>query len=164
MKKLKNEKGITMVALAVTIVVLSLISVPIIINTSRIKEFEGYKKLKEDIDTLSESVSTAFFDDDISKVGPTYNSSLDFLTKTQNGETVKNSNDNNVYYVISIDNINERLSSNIRKLNYGVENSNTGNSSNYYGTDDVYIINAVSRTIYYVQGISYNGSTYYRLA
>ena len=109
MKKLKSEKGITMVALAVTIIVLSLISVPIVINTSRIKEFDSYKKLKDDIDTLRESISTAFFEDDISKIGPVYNGSLDFLGKKQNNETVKNSNDNNVYYAINLEAINSRL-------------------------------------------------------
>ena len=36
--------------------------------------------------------------------------------------------------------------------------------SNYTGSGDVYIINEASRTIYYVNGIEYNGNVYYRLA
>ncbi len=161
----KNEKGITITALAITVVILGLISVPIIMNTSQIREFSNYKKLKDDIDNLRENIQIAFFEDNISEIGPKVNSSmLNFLSKNQNGDSVKNVNDNDVYYAINIDEVNNRLSGNIRELNYGSENNDMGSGEYYQGSDDVYIINEASRTIYYVNGIEYKGNIYYRLS
>ncbi len=151
MKNIKREKGITMIALVMTIAILSLITVPIVINLSKVTEFNDYAKFKEDIDNLRENISTAFYDEDISSIGPEYKGSLAFLEKSQSGMKVKNDNDSGAYYAINIDAINQRLIADIKPLNYGEENSDLGIGSVYSGTDDVYIINAVSRTIYYVK-------------
>ena len=160
----RNEKGITIIVLVITIIVLGLISVPIVVNTSQITEFNNYKLLKEDIDNLRESISVAFFEEDISGIGPKVNYKLDFLNESQNGSPVKNVNDNDVYYAIDIDEVNKRLSVNIRELNYGYENSDMVSGEYYYGSEDVYVINEASRTIYYVKGIEYKGTVYYRIA
>ena len=160
-----NERGITIIALVITVIILGLISVPIVINTSQIKDFNNYKKLKDDIDNLRENIKVAFYEENISGIGPKVNSSmLGFLSKNQNGDPVKNANDNDVYYAISVDEINKRLSQDISELNYGFESSGMGTGENYHGSDDVYIINEASLTIYYIKGVEYKGNVYYRLA
>lgn len=164
----KDEKGITIIALTVTLVILGLISVPMIINATRVKGFNDYKKLKEDIDNLRENIQVAFYDEDISGIGPEFDKvgSLDFLNETAIPTTIgKNVNDSDKYYVISIPKLEEKLNGKIRELNYGSENSKaTGDEEDYTGTDDVYVINEASRTIYYVKGIPYDGVTYHRLS
>ena len=165
MQKLKNESGITLIVLVITIVILSLISIPVIINTTNIIQFNEYSKFKEDIDNLRESVSVAFFDKDIKDIGPRYSGSTAFLEGKQNGKDIKNPNDNSTYYVINIKKVNSNLATEMAELNNGSGNHNlNGNESTYTGSDDVYIINAQSRTIYYVKGVQYNGNTYYRLS
>ena len=101
--KLENEKGITLLILVVTIVVLILISVPVVVNTTELSELQDYTDFKADIDKLRESVETTYTDTglDITQIGPKYTGSLDFLNGNQNGEAVKNPNDNANYYVIN---------------------------------------------------------------
>ncbi len=165
MQKLKNEKGITLIALVITIAVLSIISVPVLVNMSNIKEFDTYSGFKEDIDILREAISIAYFDKDIGTIGPKYEGNLDFLEETQNEEKIKNENDNDVYYAININRVNEKLSVNMETLNNGAGNKSISSSDvKYSGTNDVYIINEQSRTIYYVKGISYKEKTYHRLS
>ncbi len=164
MQKVKNERGITLVALTITVIVLSMISIPVIINTSNVTQFNKYTLFKDDIDVLRESISSAFFDKNIQSIGPKYAGSLSFLNGSQNGLTIKSENDNENYYVINPNKLNQYLSTEMQELNYGEGNKNVGSVSEVYtGTDDVYIINEASRVIYYVKGISYNGKKYYRL-
>ncbi len=159
MQRLRNEKGITIATLVITIVVLLMISTPIFVNFSNIGTVKKYTSFKDDIDVLRESIEIAYRDDkDISSIGSKYEESLDMLNKFQGDVKVKNENDNDKYYVIDLKQLNEKLRVKIDKLNYGVRNQNSTDTS-----DDVYIINERSRTIYYVRGIEYKGIVYYRI-
>lgn len=167
----KNEKGITLILLAITVVVLSLISIPIIMNFTNIQKVNDYELFKEDMDSLNEGVQLAYHDNtSISDIGPLYINSINSIAST------KNANDNGNYYVISLDSLNQKLFDSTKiKLNYGeinknyTTNSQYNNSNKTFGTsgyesaDDVYIINEKTRTIYYIEGITYNEKTYYRL-
>ena len=166
MQKLKNEKGITLIALAITVFVLSLISVPILVNMTNINQFDRYANFKDDIDILRESISAAYYNKDIKDIGPKYEGSKTFLNGDQNGKAIKNVNDNENYYAINIEKVNKNLPAEMTKLNYGEGNKKISDSATTYSsteTDDVYIINEQSKTIYYVRGVNYNGKTYYRL-
>ena len=167
MQKLKKESGITLIVLVIIVIVLSLITIPVVINTTNVIQFNDYSRFKNDIDNLRESISIAFFDRDIKGVGPVYNGTTSFLDNTQKGKAVRNPNDNETYYVINVNKVNFYLATNMTGLNLGEGNTSlTGEEETYDSTktDDVYIINAQSRTIYYVKGVSYNGETYYRLS
>lgn len=165
--KLENEKGITLLILVVTIVVLILISVPIVINTTELRELQDYTDFKADIDKLRESVETTYLDSTlaITQIGPKYTGNLDFLNGNQNGKVIKNPNDNSNYYVINLRELNSHMGAQI-DLNNGegnkLNNFVAGVYSSYNGTD-AYIINEQSRTIYYTDGVEYKGERYYRL-
>ena len=166
MQKLKNEKGITLVALAITVFVLSIISVPVLVNMTNINQFDRYAKFKDDIDILRESISIAYHNKEVTDIGPKYAGTTTFLSNKQNGKDVKNVNDSDTYYVISIEKVNEGLHADMTELNFGTGNKKSSTNTETYTsaeTDDVYIINAQSKTIYYVRGIDYNGQKYYRL-
>lgn len=159
MQKLKSEKGITLVLLVTTLIVLSMITIPIVVNTSNINKVKNYTLFKDDIDTLRESIDIAYrTDSDISSIGPIYTGSLNMLNGNQGSTKIINDNDNDIYYIIELEKLNERLTSKIRNLNYGERNKDITNTST-----DVYIINDKSRTIYYLDGINYNDNLYYRL-
>lgn len=167
MQKIKNEKGITLIVLVITLIVLVLISIPVIINTTDVTQLQRFVYLKNDIDKLREAIRTAYLDDlSITTIGPKYTGDMSFLEAKQNGQDVKNPNDDNNYYVISIKELNTHINAQI-ELRYG-----TGNKKEEYETidgnyeyqgKDTYIINAQSKTIYYTNGIEYKGEKYYRL-
>ena len=163
MQKIKSEKGITLLILIVTLIVLALISVPIIVNTTDIAELQKYTYFKADIDKLRESIETTYGDmDDLSSIGPVYTGSMLFLDNIQGEDIVRNPNDGNVYYVISLENLNSYMNSQI-SLKYGSGNKEENYQNNQYSGSDVYIINEQSKTIYYTTGVEYKGVTYYRL-
>lgn len=163
MQKIKNEKGITLIILIITVVVLALISVPIIVNTTDISELQVYTYFKGDIDKLRESIEVTYADmTDMSSIGPIYTGNLNFLDNNQNGDLVRNPNDSDNYYVISLKNLNSYMEAQI-SLKYGSGNKLDSYENNEYSGSDVYIINEASKTIYYTSGVEYQGVRYYRL-
>ena len=163
MQKIKNEKGVTLLILVITVVILALISIPIIINTTDISELQRYTYFKSDIDKLRESIETTYADmSDLSSIGPIYTGNLSFLDEVQGSDRVANPNDGNVYYVISLDNLNSYMNAQI-SLRYGTGNKEETYENNEYSGTDAYIINEQSKTIYYTSGVEYKGIRYYRL-
>ena len=171
MQKIKNEKGITLIALAITIVVLGLIAVPTVIKTEEVIELDKFTDFKDDLTNLRETVQIALDDENTSEVGPLYTGSTSFLSKRQyNQESqevdVKNPNDDDKYYVISVSKLNSLLNSKtgikMEELNYGENNYDIPNSTTTMSGTDMYIINNKSKTIYYPDGYTYQGRTYYR--
>ena len=155
-KLLKKENGITLVALITTIIVLSIVSTPLIFGYSTDKELS------------SDSNSDMY-------IGPAYKDWKTFYNnvynKEQGGNSVINPNDKTstdsqiTYYIIDFNVLSrkykEKFGNNegatLKGLNYGDGNKNINNT-----TQDVYIINSQSRTIYYVKGFTMNDVTYYR--
>lgn len=158
MLKIKDEKGITLVTLALTIIVLSMISIPIAINANNIFKVNSLSQYKDDLTILNESISQIYPQtEDISEIGPVYTGDL--------VQIKKNPNDNNVYYIIDMDKLHREIIKktgtdivylNHGEANYGIKPGNTEFS------DDIYIINEQSRTIYYVKGYeNTDGQTLY---
>ena len=180
--KKRNEAGITLVAMAVTIVVLMMIAIPCIVNIKTVSETNKFTKLKNDITVLKESISQVYDSDDTSKIGPKYTGDKSFLniyqgeknvTKTSK-DIVKNPNDNDNYYVINVSKLKRKLESpeygiGLVDLNYGDNNYYISTTLKELSTTDVYIINEKSRTIYYTAGVNYTSGAsgkqyvYYRL-
>ena len=168
MQKIKDEKGITLSVLIITIVVMSLLSVPVIVNLPNISSRQNYEDFCNDITKLGESISQVYdlnadFSTSDGYIGPKFSGDLTFLNNSQDGANVKNPNDGDLYYVIDAVNLNKKLNNyniSLGNLQYG-ENYNVSSSSTIT-SGKYYIINAKSRTIYYPEGIQYDGQTYYR--
>ena len=159
MQKLGDEKGITLAVLVITIIILLMTVTPIVMNFSNVERVNRYTSFKDDIDTLRENIDVAYrANDDLSTIGPEYEGSLSMLENMQGKIRVKNDNDNDKYYIIDLAQLNKKYMIRIDKLNYGKKNQNLT-----IETDDVYIINERSKTIYYVKGIEYKGIVYHRL-
>ena len=141
MQKIKNEKGVTLLILVITVVILALISIPIIVNTTDISELQQYTYFKADIDKLREAIETTYADmNDLSTIGPVYTGDFSFLDKVQGNDQVGNPNDSNMYYVISLSNLNSYVNAQI-SLRYGEGNKQETYNGNEYSGTDVYIIN-----------------------
>lgn len=160
MQKIKDEKGITLVILIVTIIILALVSIPTTLKINEILKVNDIAKYKQDFTILQETVSevysldTEFYDNGGTdyNIGPLYGSfgADDMNPNDQAGE----------YYVIDVNKLNNDLynksGSTMELLNFGKRNYAPENFSPQ-NADDVYIINNKSRTIYYVKGF-YNSN------
>lgn len=93
----KSEKGITLIALVTTVIIIALISVPIVIHVNQVGDVKKFTEFKDDLLNIRESVSQAYsaditFSSDESKdeyIGPKFTGSLAFLNEEQDGNAVK---------------------------------------------------------------------------
>ena len=147
-KILNNNKGITLVSLIITIIVMAIIS-GVTLNVSRNRfKINNVKKMVNDIEFLDEKIKNYYLkyggipvlNQDEERIKYTY-TELDFD---------KDANDNENYYIIDL-----KAIGNIT-LNYGKEGYEHPNES-----DDVYIINEKTHTIYYVKGIEFTDGNLY---
>lgn len=169
-KNIKSENGVTLMLLVITIIVLTLISVPVLINFKNIKQMNEYTAFKADMDSLNEGISLAYkYESDISSIGPVYMGNIAMTSE-------KDINDNDVYYLISLENLNAKLAEGAKielkngdinktyksntKYNESANTFSDGDTSSIY---DAYIVNQKSRTVYYLKGVNYNSKQYNKL-
>ena len=150
MKKMRDNHGVTMVALVVTILVLTILAVSFNVSMTYSTELKKYNKIKEDIIALTEEV----------KVYYVKNASLPVYTDTTiNLNTYGiptddiNSNDSGNYYPIDISALPGDLT-----LNCG-----QGNKDKNFATDDLYVMNESSLTVYYLRGALLNNVKHYTI-
>ena len=148
----KSEKGITLASLVILIILMVIISsVTITISLDRFK-INNYKKMINDLELIADKVSNYYLEYDVLPIlRDTSNVAVKYTYSTLDFN--KNVNDNENYYILDLEAMSGLL------LNYGkagFENPNT--------TDDVYIINEGSHTIYYVKGIELDGEFYHYIS
>ena len=144
MKKiLKNEKGITMIALVITVIILLIVANILIYNAKDTLYIKELTNLYNDIDVLKDKVSD-YYD--------TYGSipaSIEYSNTEHLNSILSTTNDTGDFYVIDLESMNGIT------LNYGKDYENIKddetNANNY---TDVYIINKNSHNIFYVKGIT----------
>lgn len=141
---IKNNKGITLVSLVIIIVVMLIIA-GMTLNVSFDRfEINNFKKMLSDLELLENKVSNYYLKYSILPVGEKYNNELNFE---------KNSGDDNEYYIINLTALENGVA-----LNYGKEGYKKQNES-----DDVYIINKKTHSIYYVKGVKMKGKVYHSI-
>ena len=150
MKKIKNEKGITLVTLTITIVVLMILSFSINVSVKSTMETRNYNYVKEDIINLSEEVKAYYLKHNSLPIDETKTYNLaDYGVPSED----INPNDYGNYYRINVS-----LLENI-SLNNGGINNNEANEE----TDDMYVVNEYSLTVYYLKGATFGGQKHYTI-
>ena len=142
MKKLfKNQNGITLVMVLVTIAVIAILVGVTITNFDTGTDIRNYNYMVADIQLLKDKILIYY-----NNTGtiPTTGS---IISASNIIGIQASSRDNNNYYLIDLNEL-----SNIT-LNFG-----GGNLTD----NDVYIINEQSHEVYYLKGIVYEGQTYYK--
>ena len=147
MEKFKSENGITLIALAVTVIVMIIISVGLSATMTTNIEMKNYNKFKEDIITLSEATKLYYLNNGTLPVA------MDkVLTSIDVPSKDKNPNDNDKYYYIDM-----RLIPDAET--YFGEGNKDGT---FTSTDnDLYVVNEKSLTVYYLKGAVLNGERHY---
>lgn len=140
--KLRQEKGITMMALVVTIIILLILTSVLVFNTQDSVYIKRLNNLYSDIELLR------------SKTDEYYNEygQIPAKIKYTNIDTLKNvlstKNDTGDFYVIDLEAM-EGITLNYGK-DYETVKSDSTNANNY---TDLYIINENSHNIFFVRGI-----------
>ena len=147
MKKVNSEKGITLTTLVITIVVLMILSFSITASIKSTIETRNYNGVKEDIINLSEEIRVYYLNNgelpiDTSK---TYD-----LKEYGVPDSDINPNDEGNYYRIKT----SLLSDVIPVMENNEENADT---------DDMYVVNESSLTVYYLMGAILDGQRHYTI-
>ena len=136
----KNNKGITMITLIVTILVISIIAGVTIYQSVENIKARKIDSLYTDLELLEDKVNTYYLNNGSLPIKEEFKGSDNF-------KSVRNVNDNDVYYVIDI--------SKLEGVSLSMKLDFTG--------DDVYIMNEQSHTVYYPKGLTIDNETYYTL-
>ncbi len=139
----KNEKGITMITLIVTVIILALITITLANNSYDTTQLSRLTKLDNDINTLNDRIAAYYVEHEkLPLIGNAY--------KKETLATIipdLSANDGEDYYTIDLS-----LLDNLT-LNYGKDYLSFGGDS--------YIINTESHVIYRLDPIIYKGEKYH---
>ena len=140
---LKSNKGITLITLSITIIIMMILSFTVSVNTSMYIERKKKTNFETDITKLQEEVSHYYVE----------NKELPIANKYTNVDMLeKDINDNENYYVIDLAEFEDL------ELSYGQDYYEiTDYTLEINDLEDIYIINEQSHAIYYPKGIMYGG-------
>ena len=166
MNKFRNEKGVTLLALTITIVVMVIITATLITNTQNRLKLEKVDNLYSDIEQIKDKISQYYIKKGSLPIKEDAYCNAENLVsilkangadKSMELNDLLDANDNKntseeTYYVIDLSKLDNLT------LNYGSEYKKWSS-----GTDlqDLYIINIKSHQIYYPKGILVDGKFYY---
>ena len=142
---IKNEKGITLTTLILTVVLILIIGGMMGYYSTSGLNLKRINNMYSDIEQIQTEVDTYYLK----------NNELPILNVNVSFSKYSNPNDNSEYYVIDLSKLGNL------KLNYGKEFENIKSRNNLENYTDVYIINKQSQTIYYLKGIEFEDNTYY---
>lgn len=148
MKTLKSESGITLLALAVTILIMTILIISFSASMTSTIELKKYNNVKEDIIYLSNEIKQYSISHGTL---PIYEDLAFDIKKYVPNDNDINPNDGGKYYLINTSLLDI-------ELNYGASNKNTNNL-----TTDAYLVNEKSLTVYYLAGAVLNGQKHYTL-
>ena len=172
---LKNEKGVTLIALTITIIVMIILSSVIIRSSNTHINTQKRDKLYSDIDNLNNKISKYYIEyGDIPVLSKQYCNKEELIAlldtnKSSNGVELNNStddnnitinpNDDDSYFIIDL----EKLSGLTLNYGYNSDYNSAKESADNISTNiqDVYIINKTTHQIYYPRGIYTEDYMYY---
>lgn len=128
----KNNKGITLTSLVVTIIIILILTTTIVTSSSAGGAYKKYKLMCADVQILEDKILVYY-----NKYGklPTTGDAI-----SENLPDVTNEMHN--YYRIDVSKLGEVT------LNYGK-------------SEDVFIVDSMTMEVFYLNGVVYNGETYY---
>ena len=143
---MKSSKGISLVALTVTVMILLIISSMLVYNAKSEVKIRNLMKMNNDLSELKDKIDMYY----------AKNGDIPLLMQYPNHiKFEQQPNDMGEYYIIDIRAIN------ILSLNYGSGFEKYLNLSGAEGSEDVYIIDKQSHHIYYARGINVDGNIFY---
>lgn len=152
---LKSKKGVTMVALTITVTVLIIITSITLANMKDYLQNQKRNGLYNDISNLKTKIDTYYMEHNEIPVLGKYCTKTELesiLIANDAGNIDLDSGDNDNYYVIDLEKLDNVT------LNYGKEYSTWTSGTTI---QDLYIINEKTHQIYYPKGIKFQDEIYY---
>ena len=157
---MKNNKGITMISLVITIIVLIIVASITIYNGTAQLGIKRVNSLYADIDSISTKVAEYYLKNE--KLPVFENKYIDNKTNLEklfreNGATtnITNANDGDDYYVLDLSKLDNLT------LNYGDEYKDWTSTSSANDIQNIYIINSVTHEIYFPHGVRLRDEYYF---
>lgn len=166
---LRKNKGVTLTALVITVIVMLIITSTMIYNANNHISIDKVNKLYLDIENLNGKIDSYYlkFGDiptlatycDKSTLKSIIEKNADSRNATLLNDDVINPNDGDEYFVIDL----EKLDGLTLNYGYGDDYYSIKNNPDTISTDldEVYIINKVTHQIYYPSGIFADNVMYY---
>ena len=158
-KVIKDEKGITLIALVITIVIILMLVLTVTNHMGELKTAKNYTDFEKDMNRLKEAVISYYASNQTLPIRNIY-------TNISMIQGIKNPNDGTDYYVLDLD----KLNMDLKILEYGKVGYDKVKQFpvNYDITTkdsitDLYIINEDTHTIYYPEGVEIMEKKQYRL-
>ena len=142
MNKIKTQKGITMIALVITVIILLILTNVLVYNAQDSVYIKKINNLYNDIEQLREKVSDYY--NEYGKIP----ANIKYTNLSSLSDVISSKNDTGDFYVIDLEAMNGI------SLNYGKDYQyikNNKDEANSY--TDIYIINENSHNIFYVHGV-----------
>jgi len=136
----KNNKGVTLIAMVLAVLIMIIIATVLVYNSQDMYKLRAIEDMYNDLRTLEARVEIYYSKYGALPVGAVF-------TDTSMLNETKNPNDSGDYYELDLE-----LIGNLTLYNGAKVNPN-----------DVYVINEETHTIYYPNGVTFEGETYYRL-
>lgn len=144
--KTNKQKGISLISLTITVIVLIIITSMLIYNAKNGIRVRALRMMENDIEVLDDKINAYYIRYGTLPIEIKYIGDINFTPQANDGEE---------YYVIDLRAI-EGIT-----LNYGLDFNSITNENDTIEKDDVYIINERSHHIYYAKGIQMDGAWYY---
>ena len=151
MKKFfRNQKGINLISLTITVVVILIITNIVIYNVKDNLKTQRIKALQTDISNLRDKISTYYSQYGKIPANTEY-------TNTSGIDVISSAVDTGKFYVIDLSALDNLT------LNYGTdyEKIKSGEVTDANILSDLYIINDDSHNIFYVDGVTLDNQTFY---
>lgn len=156
--KIKNEKGITLVTLAIAVTILIIMVDVVVYNLKDRLELETLKEMQNDIENLSDKISAYYAQNGKIPASIEYGDAKGNIQKIKEAGVISDEVDTGRFLVIdlsAIENLTLHRGKDFQKIK---ESEKIEEVSGY---EDVYIINETSHNIFYVGGITMNEQTFY---
>ena len=151
MKKFfRNQKGINLISLTITVLVILILTNIVIYNVRGNLKTQNIKSLQADISNLREKISTYYGQYGEIPANKEY-------TNTGKIDVISPAVDTGKFYVIDLSALDNLT------LNYGMdyEKVKSGEVTDVDTLSDLYIINEDSHNIFYVEGVTLDNQTFY---
>lgn len=173
--KLKNNRGVTLTALTVAVIIILILTSTILYKSKNKIVMEKYDNLLIDIDAISAKIDEYYEKNNEIPIICSYINKEDLnsllqkvatdrkCTSAKNNNSILNPNDSDKYYVINL----EKLDGLTLNFGYGSEYKNIKSSGNLSSNNiedvetKIYIINEATHQIYYPYGVILDGLLYY---
>lgn len=145
LRKLKDQKGIALSSIIAAVIIMVIISTMLILRTSESIQADRLNRMYNEIKDLQDNILVYYAKEGkIPNIKQYDGEDFNFLTQA-------NINDNSVYYVIDAN-----------KLDNVILKNGSGNWRDL-DTDDVYVVNESTLTVYYVRGVEVDNKKYYTI-